>query len=162
LSAAVLALIAGTAAAPAATLIAVPSDTNSFFSGFQINFDDSNGNGLVDLSEITLFSGVMQTEFELLPPFQGLLLGMPAIDGFTVAGIVEGSGALPGLWVFSGTTVKDPQTLDTPAAWEYSFAIETPAPIPLPSAAWLMAAALTGLAALRGRRPFTGCPRATA
>jgi hypothetical protein len=147
-----LALLSSATAAPAATLIATPIDVNTFFSGFQIVWTDANRNDLVEFDEITSFSGLTQTLQSNYPAQQPYLSILPEITNISVAGAAPGADGPPYLWMFSGSSPSDPQVGGSTDSWTYEITLTADplAPIPLPAPAFLLAAALAGLAGLRG------------
>jgi hypothetical protein len=167
LTAATLALIAGATAAPAATLTATPTFANTEFSGFQISYTDRNGNGLLDPTEMTGFTGVEQSEFSIYPTQQFILLNLPAIAGIANAGSPFGFSYPSDSWVFTADQANfQPQTIASVDSWTYSVTATPgpidpgPAPVPLPASVLLLGSAAAALSAGRVRRaaavPGTG------
>lgn len=121
---------------------------NGFFSDFSITFSDANGDGRFDLSELTLFSGVV---FDTLnnPVSLNQLLAVPAAFDFaTLLPVTNPSWSELDLWRFGdgNGTFGDAQV----ASWSYR--IETdPAVVPLPAGLPLLLAGLGALALLRRR-----------
>jgi hypothetical protein len=166
LAAGLLVLAGSVSAASAALFLAEATLENAFFTDFRITFTDRNGNGLVDFAEITAFSGVGQIESDQFAATQGLLLALPQIDGFSAGGALPGIDMTWNLWTFSGTGPTVPETFGPVGGWTYAIAttpgpsIRPPTPVPLPSAALLLTAALAGLGTPPARR--SGARRARA
>jgi hypothetical protein len=151
-------LLSAAGAAQAATLIVTPTVVNTSFSSFQIGYTDRNGNGLIDFTEMTSFSGVNQTEFSQFPAYQEFIVAMPAIAGISTGGAFPGIDNAANLWMFSAAGETSVQTLAEVGQFTYAIAPSPgpgdppPAPIPLPASALLLGAAIGGLALARRRR----------
>lgn len=138
------------AAAPshAATLSAT-SNFPSTIDGFSITFDDTNGNGLFDLSELTSFSGLYAELYDITLEY---LLVVPAIAGISVAGIVPGATYnTADWWNFSATDDLQWDVAGAPYAWTYEITGLAPSPVPLPASLPLLAGGVAALAAMRRR-----------
>ena len=144
-----LASLALSTPAHAATLTA----TDNFASldvDFVVEFDDLNGNGLLDINEITNVIG-----FSYLGLDADILIGIPDITGISVAGTIAGSNvataAFPDGWNFADAADPLIWTISGgTSVWSYTldFSDDT-APVPLPAGAPLLFAALGGLAFMR-------------
>ena len=139
----------------AATLSAVPAKGLPY-SGFTIDFTDSDGDGRLDFGEHTYFSGVTFS-----PGLDGqqkftTLLGVPDYLDYLSAsaspslGLTATEWANLGLWRFSGPS----GTGDAfPNFWTYQISGLTPTAVPLPAGLPLLVAALGALGLLRRRMP---------
>ena len=147
LGAALSATLAATGAS-AATVSAV--STNASVSDFQITFTDSNSNGLLDLNEITGFSGIF-----IIARTLDTLIGIDTVAGISVGGTVPGaqlSGIANG-WRFAdsgfGPLIEFGSV--NSSVFEFSIELDDAAPVPLPAAGWMLIVGLGGLAAMRRR-----------
>ncbi|MEM6825192.1 MAG: VPLPA-CTERM sorting domain-containing protein [Pseudomonadota bacterium] len=157
-----VALAASASAISTATLKATGSNLGGVdtFLGldFSIEFDDANGNGLLEASEVTSFSGV-------IAPFGDIgvldvLVSIPNIPGTAVSGALVQlpSGFVPGSftdngrrWQFFGDDRTGTSSWMQSHASDWTYEItglpdSSPAPVPLPATLPLI---LAGLGALR-------------
>jgi hypothetical protein len=128
-----LSVLFGTGAS-AATLAA--SNTFEPNENFVIGFTDANNNRLFDIGELESFTG----------PFTGFwttLLGVPAITGISVSGVVPGAQNVTVGWWNFGNSLNQDVLASTPNFWTYE--IRGLAVVPLPGTLPL---ALTGLGCL--------------
>jgi hypothetical protein len=156
IAASLSAVVTGTSACAASMLVAWPSeDGDQEFSEFSVQFTDKNGNQLLDFDEITVFSGVDQTDDPEIPLHQPYLYGIPAITGISNAGSAPGSNAPPTYWSFSSQSNGVIEISEAPDDWTYQMQLSSdPSPVPLPASAMLLAGSAAVLGALGARRRY--------
>ena len=142
-------LLAGPITASAVPTVLTATPVDSRFTGFTVTFDDT-GNGLLDFSEVTAFSGVTFSNIVSSPSdgLYSLLLGIPPITGVANCGSASGCNNTRD-WRFgrAGFTVNDiqpPQGL-----WTYSLSI---AAVPEPGTLALLSLGLVGFGLSRRRK----------
>ncbi|MEM8554266.1 MAG: hypothetical protein AAGF71_05495 [Pseudomonadota bacterium] len=142
-------------ASHAATVTATA--TNTSVTSFTIEFDDVNGDGLLQISEITSFSGVEDVRFlgpRRVSQSYSIVKQLPAIDGIT--GPVTNACALsasPARWCFSDSSFN---FIETARSWTYTTTASPPAAVPLPATLSLLGLAGVALGAMRLRDALDG------
>lgn len=171
--------------AQAATLSATPDRGYCGYycyswSGFTIEFDDDNGNGVLDISEIDSFSNVYNSGYRYSATGYSVAV-LPYIEGFTAAGRLSGyDGYSDGSWAFPGTSwstscsrfrgcrtyTRSTVLTFGPTSWFYTLTGVEPksgdpgyasstdptATVPVPPAALLFGTVLAGAGLWRRRR----------
>lgn len=115
--------------------------------GFSIGFDDTNANGLLDIGEITSFSGFV--DYSIL--FDDVV-EITGIAGVSVAGVVPGEVSLgSGFWSFRRDlpTGQVGYSGGTAGNWTYKVNL---AAVPLPAGFALLLGGLGALAVAARRR----------
>jgi hypothetical protein len=141
-------ITAGSSARATTMTLEATSKLPTIVSDFSITFNDT-GNGLLDFSEITSFSGMTDFNIHVLWPevFQ-----LPSISGFVV-GNSPISGCAPLEWCFG---INTPGESNGVGLWTYSLSAT-----PLPAALPLFASGLGALGLLGWRRKRKAAALAT-
>ena len=138
------------AASPGLAAVLTATSVNPDVADFTIRFDDTNTNGLFDLSELVHFSGFDANFFGPLSLVS--VLASPNVAGIAVAGMTAGAIVYPdtGWWSFESQGNID-LSWDFAADYRnWTYTVNTAA-VPLPAGLPLLLASLGGLA-LVGRR----------
>jgi hypothetical protein len=142
-----LASIALSTSASAALLtLSAVSQFPTIMSDFTIDFDDINGNSVLEYDEIISFSGV--TQF-LAPRTFDTVIGVADLPGIATLGGPNAS--IFGNWVFMISSDGTILEFSPAPEWEYSIAA-TVSDVPLPAAMPLFLAGIAGLRLARRKR----------
>ena len=118
-------------------------------SGFSIDFNDSNGDGLFELGELVSFTGVTLTGFG--GGTYDIVSVVPTIAGFTLPGALPGSFPLsPEHWSFSTAAALPFGFSGWAPNWTYQIT-GLPSQVPLPATLPLLALAVVPFAQRRRR-----------
>ena len=123
------------------------TSAHTSFTDFSLQFDDTSNDGLLQIDEVTYFSGFTITDFFGTDGFYDLIVGTPDIIGIsTLSGVVIGDVGKN--WNFKRSS-EGFSACCSAAFWTYSSAEST---VPEPSVLALFAAGLFGLGLKRRRR----------
>jgi len=130
-----------------AALIEITATSNDArFSDFTVIFDDTSGDSMLQINEMTLFSGMTISGFSSSQDgFYDALIGTPNITGIsTLSGTVIGS---PG-FNWNMTTSSGASCCST-SIWSYNSSVAT---VPIPTAVWLFGSGFIGLIGVARRK----------
>lgn len=151
-----IALCATTSSAQAVTLQLNATSQSGFYSDFSIQFVD-DGNGLLELSEISSFSGTTFTSGSG-STFFDQVNQVPTITGISTFTFdpVQVVSPLDGRWAFSGTNSLGLSAIAFPFVDTFSYSLQTVTPVPLPASALMLMGGLAGLAGIGRRKRLAG------